>query len=425
MLTMQNDPNYLHHILALSEKQHVVTSRTIQTSNGIKLLDSGIHLSVALYDKLVLHKLATPIDECLALENPITAELLTNDLSRLVLSQHDFKKFIQSENHRHAVQTHFSSIPLSPLSTFKLTILREQIPDTYQHSLEVAYCALVLAMSINGPSSAQRQQYALAAGLFHDFGLLHIEPQILQHVGPFSEKERQQIYAHPVIGHLIIGRLEEWPALIGTAVLEHHERLDASGYPRGSSGKEISPLGQLLALAELAASIFSRPRTGSISEQIHVVLSLNKGKFSKKITEVLVDLAMKIPEDRAGNEIQLINYSEILASLVALSMYIQDWHSIIAESGHLPIIELISRRIEQLEHNLASLGVDLQNWGMIDGELHEDKATLQELSVCIMEGKWQLKAITQEVTRKWDKLCPQHQIIQKRIWEWINSVNQS
>lgn len=419
---MQNDPNYLHRILALSEKQRVLTSRPISTSNGIKLLDPGVHLSASLYDKLVLHKLATPIDECLALDNPITAESLTADLERLVLSQHDFKNVIRDEDLHLAAQAHFKGLPLSPLSAFKLTVLRQQMPETYQHSLEVAYCALVIAMHLKG-SSQQQQQYALAAGLFHDFGLLHIEPQVLQHVGPFGEKERQQIYAHPVTGHLIIGRLQEWPALIGKAVLEHHERLDASGYPRSSSGNEISPLGQLLALAELAASIFSRPRTGTLAEQIHVVLRLNQGKFSKQIAEVLVELAMKIPPDQTANKNQPTDYSEILAALVALSMHIQDWHSIVSESGHLPVIELISQRIGQLEHNLASLGIDLQYWGMIDGELHEDKATLQELSVCVMEGKWQLNAIAQEVMRKWDKLCPQHQLIQRKIWKWIHRIN--
>mgnify|MGYP000872900437 FL=1 len=141
------------------------------------------------------------------------------------------------------------------------------------------------------------------------------------------------------------------------------------------------------------------------------------------MADVIVDLAMNIPEDHANDLIQHHSYSEILAWLVGLSMQIQDWHSITAESGELPIVELISRRIEQLEHNLASLGVDVQNWGMIDGELQEDKSALQELSVCILEGKWQLNAIAQEVIRKWEKLCPQHHNLQKRIWDWVHSVN--
>ena len=132
---------------------------------------------------------------------------------------------------------------------------------------------------------------------------------------------------------------------------------------------------------------------------------------------------MKIPQDQAANNSQPIDYSQILAALVALSMHLQDWHSIVAQYEHLPIIDLITRRIEQLEHNLASLGVDLQYWSMIDGELQEDKATLQELSICIIEGKWQLNAIAQEVMRKWDKLCPQHQLIQRKIWKWIHRIN--
>ena len=279
---MHNEANYLHRILTFSERRNVQTSCQIHGNNGIKLLDPGVHLTPALYDKLVLHKLAVPIDECLALENPVTAELLTADLNRLVLSQHDFKSFSQSNDALSSVQAHFNDVPLSPLSAFKLSILRQEMPETYQHSLEVAYCALVLAMNLKGLDK-QQQQYALASGLFHDIGLLHVDPNVLQHVGPFSEKQRQQIYAHPVIGHLIIKRFQEWPTQIGIAVLEHHERLDASGYPRSSRGSEISPLGQLLGLAELTASFFSRPRAGCLSEQIHIILrkrSINHGLFS-------------------------------------------------------------------------------------------------------------------------------------------------
>lgn len=419
---MPKEPNYLQRIIALSEKQRILTSCAIHASNGIKLLDSGIRLAPDLYEKLVLHKLAIPIDECLSLETPFTTRSLVEDLQRQVLSQHVFRSIIPKEETLLAVETHFSGLPLSPLAAFKLTIMRQEMPETYQHSLEVAYCALVLAMHLKG-SSAQQQQYALAAGLFHDFGLLHIDPQLLSHAGPLGERERQQIYAHPVTGHLIVGRLEEWPALIGKAVLEHHERLDASGYPRGSGGNEISPLGQLIGLAELAASVLSRQQTGNLSQHMHVVLRLNQGKFSKEIAGVLVELIMKIPENPQAKNHQKGAYSEILTWLVSLSMHIQDWHAITAESGDLPIIALISSRLEQLEHNLASLGIDLQYWGMIDGELHEDKATLQELSACILEGKWLLNAIAQEVMRKWDKLCPQHMILQKRIQEWVHSIN--
>jgi putative nucleotidyltransferase with HDIG domain len=399
-----------------------MTSCAIHSSTGIKLLDPGISLSPSLYEKLVLHKLAIPIDECLSLESPITSQSLTADLERLILSQHVFKSIILNEESLVAIQTCFSALPLSPLAAFKLTIMRQEMPDTYQHSLEVAYCALVLAMNLKGSSPLQ-QQYALVAGLFHDIGLLHIDPRVLSHVGPLEESGRQQIYAHPVTGHLIIGRLQEWPALIAKAVLEHHERLDASGYPRGSSGNEISPLGQLLGLAELAASIFSRQRTGSLSKHIHVILSLNRRKFSKEIARVLVELAMKVPEEQPVTQIQKNDYSEMLVWLVGLSMHIQAWHSIAAQSGHLPIVELISSRIEQLEHNLASLGIDLQFWGMIDGELHEDRATLQELSVCILEGKWLLNDIAHEIMRKWDKLRPQNTTIQKMVFEWVHGIN--
>lgn len=418
---MENNKNYLQRVLALSEKQHVETSSPVYTSHGIKLLDSGVKLSPSLYDKVVLHKLVVPIDECLTLENPVTLQGLKADLERLVLSQHLFKWLTPDESSRNLVFRHLSTFTLSPLAIFKLTILRQVMPDAYQHSLEVAYCALVLAINMSA-SDAQWQQYALAAGLFHDIGLLHIHPSVLEQSGRLDELERHQIYAHPVTGSLIVCRLKEWPAAIGQAILEHHERLDGSGYPRALSGENISPLGQLLGLAELAATVFSRKEVGNLSKNIQVVLRLNQGKFSKELAGVLVEMAIRVPEDACRNSGQA-EYAEILSSLVELSTHIQEWNSIKSLSVEDPLTLLISHRVELLEHNLAGLGVDLQYWGMVDGELDKDGAALQELSVCIREGRWILTAITLEVNRRWDSLRPRHLSIENRIRDWVEAIN--
>lgn len=75
-----------------------------------------------------------------------------------------------------------------------------------------------------------------------------------------------------------------------------------------------------------------------------------------------------------------------------------------------------------LERNFAGVGIDLCNWGMIDAELPQADEALNELEVGTREGRWQLRAIAQEIERNWTKWRPDNQSIQESIWNWIKLV---
>ena len=55
---------------------------------------------------------------------------------------------------------------------------------------------------------------------------------------------------------MLLARFRDYPKEAVRAVLEHHELLDGSGYPRGLVGDAISPLGRLLSLAEVVTAMF-------------------------------------------------------------------------------------------------------------------------------------------------------------------------
>ena len=413
---MHNDPVYLKNLLALGDTHRLVTLQPLMTERGIKLVDCGVHLSSALHEKLARHRIAPPVDECITLEGALTVTDLQADLAMIIAGQPDFQALlgIDGEARLNAI---LQAFPLSTLAAFKLTLLKPQLPQVYRHSLEVAFFALLLAWRAG---SDMLPEQAFASGLFHDLGLLHIDPQILLAPDVYGEPELKQIYTHPVIGHLILTRLKEWPACVGQAVLEHHERQDGSGYPKGVLAGAISPLGELLAVAELAAAIFSKRRERALVESVHVILRLNQGKLNRELGRGLLDMAMAIPAPApAASGYACAN---LLDNLVALSSCILGWNALAGHLGHLPSVELINQRLAQLERNLAALGIDLQYWRMVDPKLHEDDAAVRELAIAAEEGCWQLKAIANEVMRKWDRLCPEHRQVQEEIWGWTRQV---
>jgi HD-GYP domain-containing protein (c-di-GMP phosphodiesterase class II) len=78
-----------------------------------------------------------------------------------------------------------------------------------------------------------------------------------------SGEERKHLVAHSVTAMLVV-RSTELYSRAEIAVLEHHERMDGSGYPRGIKGT-ISPMGQVLLLAEVVSAFFENSRTCRVS----------------------------------------------------------------------------------------------------------------------------------------------------------------
>ncbi|MCH4887444.1 HD domain-containing protein [Acidaminobacter sp. JC074] len=86
----------------------------------------------------------------------------------------------------------------------------------------------------------------LKAAFFHDVGKIMVEDQILNKVGKYTPDEYLLMKKHVTFSSEILG--SKYPGLVHEIVLEHHERLDGSGYPNGI--KDISLLGRILAIAD-------------------------------------------------------------------------------------------------------------------------------------------------------------------------------
>ncbi|HZX31486.1 MAG TPA: HD domain-containing phosphohydrolase [Rhodocyclaceae bacterium] len=103
------------------------------------------------------------------------------------------------------------------------------------------------------------------AALIHDIGSIRIPSEILCKPGPLKSIEYAIIKSHPQAGFELVQEVDfPWP--IAETILQHHERLDGSGYPRGLKGDEILPSARILAVADVAEAMSShrpyRPALG-------------------------------------------------------------------------------------------------------------------------------------------------------------------
>jgi PAS domain S-box-containing protein/putative nucleotidyltransferase with HDIG domain len=127
-------------------------------------------------------------------------------------------------------------------------------PHTAGHQQRATQLACAIAREI-GLSEEQISGLRLA-GLIHDIGKVRIPAEILMNPDGLSEPECMMIQAHPRLGYEILKTIDfPWP--VAQIVLQHHERLDGSGYPSGLSGEDIIIEARILAVADVVDAMAS------------------------------------------------------------------------------------------------------------------------------------------------------------------------
>ena len=127
-------------------------------------------------------------------------------------------------------------------------------PYTSGHQIRSAKLATMIAKEMN-LSPDQAEGIGMAAAI-HDIGKISVPAEILSKPSKLSDIEFQLIQIHPEAGYNIVKDIEfPWP--IATIILQHHERMNGSGYPKGLKGEEILPETRILSVADVVEAIAS------------------------------------------------------------------------------------------------------------------------------------------------------------------------
>jgi len=125
-------------------------------------------------------------------------------------------------------------------------------PYTAGHQKRVARLSNEIATRMN--LDEKQKELIRMASIVHDIGKISIPIGILNKPGRLSEIEFNLIKAHSQNGYDIIRQVDfPWP--IANIVLQHHERLDGSGYPQGLAGNDILPEAKIIAVADVVEAI--------------------------------------------------------------------------------------------------------------------------------------------------------------------------
>jgi putative nucleotidyltransferase with HDIG domain len=143
------------------------------------------------------------------------------------------------------------------------SIVETRDPYTAGHQKRVARLASAIAEELGLPKEKITELYV--AGILHDIGKVNVPAEILSKPGKLSETEMNLIKIHPQVGKDLLKSLE-LPWEICPVVLQHHERIDGSGYPDHLKGNKIRIEAKIIAVADTVEAMAShrtyRPTLG-------------------------------------------------------------------------------------------------------------------------------------------------------------------
>ena len=395
----QTDPHYIKQLVATADTHAIEAKEDIFNEQGTKLISAGTRIDDSYYQKIVRHKLVKPIDVSLGIEHGVTVD----GISCMILdnpANDDIIGFLLKAFRDNTLPSRtIRHIRLSGPLSVKLTVTQEREPRKFIHSLQVALAALYIGYC------EQLEEEALTllmtAGLFHDLGEMHIDPRISDRSTALSPELRRQIYAHPVIAYLIIKECPEYPADVSQAVLEHHERLDGSGYPRGVKGEQISLFGRVLAVADLIVAMLSR---SSDRDYLATSMKLNTGKYDKTLLQHVLALfknseASKVePENKPQDQT-----AELWSKLAHLLVRIPLTQSEVTpeEKAAQAFIEEHTQTLRQI---ISSAGINPDNIDETVKQLMETTEETSELHSMAFESLYRIHELLNETRRRWPSL---------------------
>ncbi len=167
-------------------------------------------------------------------------------------------------------------------------------PYTAGHQKMVTQLALAIAREVGLPDD--HMQALRVAGLLHDVGKVYVPSEILSKPGKLSELERGLAKGHATASYDIVKAIKfPWP--VCRIIVQHHERLDGSGYPKGLKGEEIIQEARILAVADVVEAMVShrpyRPALG-IDKALEEITQ-NKGVL---YDETAVDACVRLFKER-------------------------------------------------------------------------------------------------------------------------------
>lgn len=175
---------------------------------------------------------------------------------------------------------------------------------TFKHSVDVATMSMIVAKRYG---LDEQQVYEIGiAGLLHDIGKSRIPNELLNKAGKLNSEEFAFMKQHSLLGYQILSGKQELSENIKMGVLQHHEKIDGSGYPMGVSADKINPFAKIISVADIYdALVTERPYKSPFSprDAVEMIMAMT-GELDIEAMRCFLESVILYP---VGTDVELSN----------------------------------------------------------------------------------------------------------------------
>ncbi|WP_256521778.1 HD-GYP domain-containing protein [Halobacillus sp. A5] len=177
--------------------------------------------------------------------------------------------------------------------------------ETYgaHHSVAMGLISAYLASKL-GFSRGEWIQAGLA-GLLSDSGMARIDPKLLQKKGPLTEQEFEKIKKHPTYSYRLVENIASLGGQAKLGILQHHERLDGSGYPLGLRKEKIHRFSQIIAVSDMYHAMTSERIYRKKQSPFKVLEELIQEQFGRYDHQVIQTFINEMANYSTGTKVRL------------------------------------------------------------------------------------------------------------------------
>ncbi|UOR10745.1 HD-GYP domain-containing protein [Halobacillus amylolyticus] len=145
------------------------------------------------------------------------------------------------------------------------------------------------------------------AGLLSDCGMARIEETISKKEGPLSQQEYEEVKKHPTYSYRLVESIPSLNNQAKLAILQHHERLDGSGYPLGLKQDKIHLFSQIIAVSDMYHAMTSERIYRKKQSPFKVLEAVLKEQFGRYDHQVIQVLVKEMTNYSTGTKVRLTN----------------------------------------------------------------------------------------------------------------------
>jgi len=399
------------HFLAVladaSARLTVVATEDIEDSSGFKMISRGSDVTAALQHRLAERGLRRPLEASLGVKDGITAADLEREAVRLCQGSAFLAAVVGRDFIR--LRRLYHSMPLHPFVRLMLSIQQVARPKLFSHSVLGSVLAAALVLKEGG--TLARAQLALLAGLLHDCGELYVDPTIANRTAGASRDQWPEIASHAQTGSRILEQFTDCPKSISQAVCQHHEKIDGSGFPRGLSEHQLSPLGRLLSVVETVCGAINAPDNHGARAKLAVSFII--GEYDPNVVRTL---AVSIAGTLTAEVALTPGFDSAKARHQAgvMSGCLNAAHQAIerlAQAGFedrqmATLVEFARQRIERLKSSWEATGIGeyfAADAARVSPPAEDEEESYFDLEVVTRELSWRMRSLARQI------LFSQHQ----------------